>query len=83
MEQTLTLDIVENIVVQTHTIEWIEVQVPYGSLTIGPGHLPLASLLRKRAVVTFKIANGQVTTYQAAKGSVTVLADHVILICKT
>lgn len=78
--ENLTLDIIENSSVATYQVEWVDVQVPQGNFIIGPGHCPLASLLRKRAVITYKIVDGDITTHQAATGTVTVIGDRVTLI---
>lgn len=80
MDGILTLDIIERATLQTREVEWVEVQVPHGNFIIGPGHCPLASLLRKRAVITYKLFEGDTVTLQAAKGTVTVIDGRVTLI---
>ena len=80
MDGVLTLDIIERATLQTRQVEWVEVQVPHGNFIIGPGHCPLASLLRKRGVMTYKLVDGDIVTLHAAKGTVTVLDGRVTLI---
>ncbi|MFA6527434.1 MAG: hypothetical protein WCT20_03355 [Candidatus Babeliales bacterium] len=80
MDGVLTLDIIERATLQTCQVEWVDVQSLHGNFIIGPGHCPLASLLRKRGVITYKIVDGDIMTSQATKGTVTVVGDRVTLI---
>lgn len=80
MEDVVTLEIIQRMELTSYRVEWVEVQTPNGSFLIGPGHSPLASLLRRRGTITYKRVNGETTTLQATKGTVTVIDDRVTII---
>ena len=52
--QFFELEIVRSTTKENIFVEWVEIQSPTGSFMVGPGHLPLISVLSDRSKVVYK-----------------------------
>jgi len=50
-ETSFTLEIVASTQSEIHSIEWVEIESPNGSFLVGPDHMPLISLIKKRSTL--------------------------------
>ena len=52
----ITLEITSPTNTQTFHVEWIEIESPTGSFLVGPNHIPLVSIIKKKSKLLYKKA---------------------------
>ncbi len=57
MDAFIELQIIRSSSKETVNVEWIEIESPSGNFVVGPGHLPLISILKKKGRVIYKKAD--------------------------
>lgn len=56
MESFIELQLIRPTSKEVLNIEWIEVESPNGNFVVGPGHLPLISILKERGRIIYQKA---------------------------
>lgn len=62
------------------SIFWVEVESPTGNFVVGPEHLPLVSILKKRGKLTYQLYNGSKVSIDIYGGIFKVANNKAIVI---
>ncbi len=79
-ETSFTLEIVASTQSEIHSIEWVEIESPNGSFLVGPDHMPLISLIKKRSTVTYRKTNSEERTLTVTGGLFKVAHNKAVVI---
>lgn len=77
---SFTLEIVASTQSEIHSIEWVEIESPTGSFLVGPDHMPLISLIKKRSTVIYRKTNSEERSFQISGGIFKVADNKAIII---
>ncbi|MFA5307324.1 MAG: hypothetical protein WC365_07795 [Candidatus Babeliales bacterium] len=77
---SFTLEIVASAQSEIHSIEWVEIESPTGSFLVGPDHMQLISLIKKRSTVVYRKTNSEERSIQVSGGIFKVAHNKAVII---
>ena len=80
-QNKVMLEIVSPLYSNKIEVEWVEIEGESGSFTVGPGHDSLVSIIRKKAVITYKLPkNKEVICLDISEGFFSVENDYAVIL---
>jgi F0F1-type ATP synthase epsilon subunit len=58
-QKNISLEIISSSKNEIINVLWVEIESPTGSFVVGPDHIPLVSIMKKRGILTYKQNNGE------------------------
>ncbi|MBY0353658.1 hypothetical protein K2W90_04820 [Candidatus Babeliales bacterium] len=76
----LELEIIGPTSAKKLTIKWVEIESPTGSFLVGPGHIPLVSIIKKKSILLYQPHDAEATTLEVDGGIFSVADNKAIAI---
>ncbi len=77
---SFNLEIISSTAHQTFLVTGIEIESPTGSYFIGYDHMPLISIIKKKSMVIYELADGTSTKFQVNGGIFNISKNKAIIL---